>query len=55
MNDVVKDDWLVSVPSCEVDPTSGDLVEKPKNHKHHLVTEEELNELTKQHGNKDSN
>ncbi|CAI4057741.1 putative serine/threonine protein kinase RTK1 SKDI_04G2120 [Saccharomyces kudriavzevii IFO 1802] len=55
MNEVVKDDWLVSVPSCETDPTSGNLVKKPKSHKHHLVTEEELNELTKQYGNKDSN
>ncbi|CAI4058357.1 hypothetical protein N7582_001087 [Saccharomyces uvarum] len=55
MNEVVKNDWLVSVPSCEIDPISGELVERPKNHKHHLVTEEELNELTKEHGNKDSN
>ncbi|KOH00327.1 putative serine/threonine protein kinase RTK1 [Saccharomyces eubayanus] len=55
MNEVVKNDWLVSVPSCEIDPISGKLVERTKNHKHHLVTEEELNELSKEHGNKDSN
>lgn len=44
MDDVMKDEWLQSINSCEQDK-KGQLVKAPTDHAHHLITEEELNEL----------
>lgn len=46
MEDVLKDDWFKSIEVCEVD-THDNLIKSPETHKHHLVTEEESNEIQK--------
>ncbi|CDR41359.1 CYFA0S07e01156g1_1 [Cyberlindnera fabianii] len=47
MEDVLNDEWLQSIEVCQVDAEEH-LINPPQTHKHHLVTEEELNELEKQ-------
>lgn len=45
MDDVMKDEWLQSIKVCE--PDQEGKVEPPSDHEHHLITEDELNELNK--------
>ncbi|CCD22817.1 putative serine/threonine protein kinase RTK1 NDAI_0A06630 [Naumovozyma dairenensis CBS 421] len=47
MDEVVKDEWLESINQCRVDK-GNNLVEKPKQHKHHLVTEDDIERITKE-------
>ncbi|SCV03743.1 LANO_0G05974g1_1 [Lachancea nothofagi CBS 11611] len=44
MDGVMEDSWVDQIEFCELD-TKGQLKDAPQSHKHHLVTEEELNEL----------
>ncbi|CDO92832.1 unnamed protein product [Kluyveromyces dobzhanskii CBS 2104] len=41
---VLQDIWLQNIQLCEVD-SEENLIKEPTNHKHHLITEEELKEL----------
>lgn len=45
LDDIISNDWFKSIESCVVDTKTGKLIGKPHNHTHHLVTEEELNDL----------
>lgn len=45
MNEVVKDEWFASIKQCCQDE-SGNLIDRPKSHKHHLITEEQLEQLS---------
>lgn len=44
MPEVLTDHWFQNIQFCDVD-NQGNLIQLPTNHKHHLVTEEELKEL----------
>ncbi|SCU87778.1 LADA_0E06106g1_1 [Lachancea dasiensis] len=44
MSDVMTDRWVEEIEYCSLD-TEGELVNSPHSHSHHLVTEDELNEL----------
>lgn len=46
MNVVLQDKWLQDIEICEVD-SHGALIKPPKTHEHHLITEDELNDLNK--------
>lgn len=46
MDEVMKDQWLQSIEACEPDE-NGKLLKEPQDHKHRLVTEDELTELNK--------
>lgn len=45
MPEVLADPWFQNIHCCEVD-NDGKLINPPTNHKHHLITEDELKELT---------
>ena len=44
MNQVVADPWFQHIESCELD-ANGELDKIPEKHKHHLITEDELNQM----------
>ncbi|SCV01961.1 LAMI_0G14884g1_1 [Lachancea mirantina] len=46
MSDVVESHWFQQIESCEVNEKN-ELLRIPEKHKHHLITEEELNELNR--------
>lgn len=46
MHDVMKDEWLQSIEVCQVDKNMK-LIQTPQSHTHHLITEEDLNELNR--------
>jgi len=46
IQDVVQNDWFKSIECCQVD-SNDELLRKPETHRHHLVTEDELNEIQK--------
>lgn len=46
MHDVMKDEWLQSIEVCQVDENTK-LIQPPQSHTHHLITEDELNELNR--------
>ncbi|AQZ11539.1 RTK1 (YDL025C) [Zygosaccharomyces parabailii] len=46
MDAVLQDKWLQDIEICEMDP-AGNVIKPPGTHKHHLITESELNDLTK--------
>lgn len=46
IDQVVNNEWFKSIECCQVGQ-DGELITKPENHKHHLVTEDELNEIQK--------
>lgn len=46
MDAVLQDKWLQDIEVCEID-SKGNVLRPPGTHKHHLITENELNELTK--------
>lgn len=45
MEGIQADPWFKHIKCCEVDPETGNLVQPPEDHKHHLITEDELKEL----------
>jgi serine/threonine protein kinase len=55
MEDVVNNEWIQSIEVCEINEANvgidgsheEQLKKKPETHKHHLITEDELNELQK--------
>lgn len=47
MNDVMKDEWLQSIEVCEPNEDGTLDAGKPRDHEHHLITEDELIELNK--------
>lgn len=44
MEGVLEDPWFLHIQACEADK-DGKLTKYPENHKHHLITEDELKEL----------
>ncbi|SCU99854.1 LAME_0G05952g1_1 [Lachancea meyersii CBS 8951] len=44
MEDVMKEEWVESIECCALDD-QGQLASVPQSHKHHLITEDDLNEL----------
>lgn len=46
MDGVVSDPWVKSIECCQLG-SKGELISYPESHRHHLVTEDDLNELNK--------
>ncbi|CEP21576.1 hypothetical protein BN1211_1706 [Cyberlindnera jadinii] len=46
MDDILTDPWFEGIEVCHAN-ADGELVKQPETHTHHLVTEDELNELQK--------